>query len=61
MVCHDLYMSDMSRRSADRQAQIIVRMSPAEKDALHAAAEENGTTVTELVRERVADLIGADA
>ena len=54
-------MSDMMRRSPARQAQIIVRMSPAEKAALQAAAEENGTTVTELVRERVADLIGAEA
>lgn len=54
-------MADMARRSADRQAQIVVRMSPAEREALRAAAERSGTTVTDLVRDRVSDLIGAGA
>lgn len=61
MVHHNAFMADISRRSPDRQAEVVVRMSSAEKDALRAAADENGTTVTELVRGRVADLIGAEA
>ena len=61
VVGHTSLMADSARRSPARQAEVLVRMSPSEKAALQAAAEENGTTVTELVRERVADLIGADA
>lgn len=52
-------MADLDRRSEDRRTQIVVRMSKAEREALHRVAESEGTTITDLVRDRVADLIGA--
>lgn len=46
-------------RSLDRSAAVVVRMSAAERQALNAAAEAHGQTVTDLMRSRVSDLIGA--
>lgn len=37
-------------RSEARSAAVVVRMSPAEREALNAAAEAMGITVTELMR-----------
>jgi hypothetical protein len=59
LVCHSLGMADLDRRSEDRRAQIVVRMSHAERETLHRVAEAEGTTITDLVRDRMADLIGA--
>jgi hypothetical protein len=46
-------------RSLDRSAAVVVRMSRAERDALNAAAQAHGVTVTDLMRDRVADLLPA--
>lgn len=50
-------MADIDRRSQDRRAHIIVRMSDAEREAIRKAAAANGTTITDLVRDRLGDLI----
>lgn len=50
-------MADIDRRSPDRRAHILVRMSDAERDAIRKAAAERGETITDLVRERLGDLI----
>lgn len=57
LVCHYRRMADLDRRSEDRRAQIVVRMSHAEREALHRVARREGTTINDLVRERVADLL----
>jgi len=45
-------------RSLDRSVAVVVRMSRAGREALNAAAQSSGVTVTDLMRDRVADLIG---
>jgi uncharacterized protein (DUF1778 family) len=45
---------DAQRRSEARAALLRVRMSEAEREALQAAAEARGTSVTELVHEALA-------
>lgn len=50
-------MADLDRRSVHRRTQIVVRMSKAEREALHVAAKRQGTTINDLVRERMADLL----
>lgn len=50
-------MANIDRRSPERRARVIVRMSDAERDAIRDAAAAHGTTVTDLVRDRLGDLI----
>ena len=45
---------DLDRRRPRRQAQVVVRMSPEQRDALRAAAERHGTNITALVLDRLA-------
>jgi uncharacterized protein (DUF1778 family) len=45
---------DAQRRSAARSRSVLLRMSEAEREALQAAAEARGTSVTELVHEALA-------
>lgn len=54
---HNRGMADIDRRSEDRRARVIVRMSDAERDAIRKAAAERGETINDLVRERLGDLI----
>lgn len=48
---------DNTRRSESRQAAVLVRMSHAEREALHKVAQERGTNLTDLLLHGVADLL----
>lgn len=50
-------MADNDRHSEDRRARLVVRMSDAEREAIRKAAAAKNTTVTDLVRGRLGDLI----
>lgn len=50
---------DLDRRRPERQAQVVVRMSAEQREALNRAAEERGTTVTALVLDRLAEDLAA--
>lgn len=41
---------DTDRRSEDRQAAVLLRMSRREREALHRLAHRRGTTVSDLLR-----------
>lgn len=50
-------MPDIDRRSLNRRAHIIVRMSHKDREAIRKAAARQGMSVTELVHERLADIL----
>lgn len=52
---------DLDRRSADREAQIVVRMSRQDREALNRAAQAAGTSVTELAHEALRPYLTAGA
>lgn len=63
MVSHYWRMSrktDTERRSADRRAGVLVRMSIEERQALHAEAAARGIPVSELLREAVGEYLSPE-
>lgn len=48
-------------RRPERQASVLLRMSPEEREALNAAAQAAGTTVTELAHEALRPYLTAGA
>lgn len=48
-------------RRPDRQAAVLLRMSPEDRDALNRAAQAAGTTVTDLAHEALRPYLTAGA
>lgn len=51
---------DLDRRSDDRRAQLILRMSPEQRAALRRIADRQGTTMTALVLDLLAPVLDTE-
>lgn len=52
--------TDTERRSAERRAGVLVRMSVEERQALHEQAAARGISVSELLRESLNDYLSPE-